>query len=123
MVDISNIFRTKLVSLREDEGLSQDELAEKCHVSRLTISRWERGETWPKPDDLSALAKAFRVDPKVFFMSEEPSKSDKVQSILYIISHLEFLDDEDLELIKGNIETLVKANIQKMDKKSKRVGG
>ena len=36
-----------LLQLRTKKGLSQDELAEKIHVTRQAVSRWENGETTP----------------------------------------------------------------------------
>lgn len=47
-------YRTKL-------GLSQDELAEKIHVTRQAVSRWENGETVPSTDTLVLLSKVFDV--------------------------------------------------------------
>ena len=38
--------------LREERGLSQDELAEKLFVTRQAVSRWENGETTPNPETL-----------------------------------------------------------------------
>lgn len=47
-------YRTKL-------GLSQDEFAEKIHVTRQAVSRWENGETVPSTDTLVLLSKVFDV--------------------------------------------------------------
>jgi transcriptional regulator with XRE-family HTH domain len=38
-----------ILELRTKKGLSQDELAEKLYVTRQAVSRWENGETIPKP--------------------------------------------------------------------------
>lgn len=37
----------KILILRKQNNLSQEELAEKVGVSRQTISKWELGETSP----------------------------------------------------------------------------
>ena len=50
-----------MLELRTKKGLSQDELAEKIHVTRQAVSRWERGETVPNPDTLKLLSKFFDV--------------------------------------------------------------
>ena len=47
--------------LREERGLSQDELAEKLFVTRQAVSRWENGETTPNPETLKRLSRVFDV--------------------------------------------------------------
>ncbi len=47
--------------LRTENGLSQDELAEKVFVTRQAVSRWENGETVPNTDTLKLLSKLFDV--------------------------------------------------------------
>lgn len=54
-------FGEKLQSLRQKAGLSQDALAEKLHVSRQAVSRWERDETMPETDKVVMLADLFHV--------------------------------------------------------------
>ncbi len=50
-----------LFELRTKSGLSQDELAEKIHVTRQAVSRWENGETVPNTETLKLLSKQFDV--------------------------------------------------------------
>ena len=50
-----------ILSLRTQNGLSQDELAEKVFVTRQAVSRWENGETVPNPDTLKLLSALFDV--------------------------------------------------------------
>ncbi len=50
-----------LLALRTKHGLSQDELAEKIHVTRQAVSRWENAETVPNIETLKALSKLFDV--------------------------------------------------------------
>lgn len=47
--------------LRKKAGLSQEELAEKCQVSRQAIAKWERGDSVPTIDKLIVLAEIFNV--------------------------------------------------------------
>lgn len=61
---------TKLVSLRKQKGLTQMELAEKLHVSRQAISRWEVGAAVPSTDNLKVLGDLYEV-PVDYLLNEE----------------------------------------------------
>ena len=50
-----------ILELRTKSGLSQDDLAEKVHVTRQAVSRWENGETTPNTETLKLLSKLFDV--------------------------------------------------------------
>lgn len=50
-----------ILKLRTQNGLSQDELAEKVFVTRQAVSRWETGETVPNTETLKLLSKLFDV--------------------------------------------------------------
>lgn len=50
-----------IFELRTRNGLSQDDLAEKIHVTRQAVSRWENGETIPNTETLKLLSKLFDV--------------------------------------------------------------
>ena len=51
----------KLVELRENMGLTQEELAKKIHVGRSTISGYENGTSQPSYAVLVQLADFFHV--------------------------------------------------------------
>ena len=44
-----------LQAYRKKAGLSQEEFAEKCEVSRQVIAKWESGESVPTIDKLFSL--------------------------------------------------------------------
>ena len=50
----------RLFQLRKEEGLSQEELASRLHVTRQAVSRWEQGITVPSVDTLQRIASVFR---------------------------------------------------------------
>lgn len=50
-----------ILELRTKKGLSQDQLAERVHVTRQAVSRWENGETIPNTETLKLLSKLFDV--------------------------------------------------------------
>lgn len=51
----------KLLSLRKQNGFTQMELAEKLHVSRQAISRWEVGTAAPSTENLKELSALYDV--------------------------------------------------------------
>lgn len=53
--------RKVLTQLRTQRGLSQSELAERVHVTRQAVSRWETGETVPNSETLKILSRVFDV--------------------------------------------------------------
>lgn len=55
------MLKDTIKKLRTEQGLSQDELAERVHVVRQTVSKWERGTSVPDVDSLVALARALGV--------------------------------------------------------------
>ena len=50
---------SRLAELRQEQGLSQEALAERLGVSRQAVSKWERGESSPDTDNLIALAELY----------------------------------------------------------------
>ena len=51
----------KLQKLRQEKGLSQEQLAEELAVSRQAVGKWESGQSRPEMDKLVALAALFGV--------------------------------------------------------------
>lgn len=50
-----------LKNLREKEGLTQEQMAERVMVTRQAVSRWENGDTQPNTDTLRLLSREFDV--------------------------------------------------------------
>lgn len=51
----------RLVALRREHRLSQEELAAQLGVSRQAVSKWERAESSPDTDNLIALARLYGI--------------------------------------------------------------
>ncbi len=51
----------KILSLRTQRGMSQDDLAEKLEVSRQSVSKWETAQSTPDLDKIIRLADLFGV--------------------------------------------------------------
>lgn len=60
----------KLISLRAARGMTQEELAERCQVSRQSVSKWESGRMQPTPDNLVRLSEIFAVSADVLLKED-----------------------------------------------------
>ena len=54
-------FHERLKEYRREKGITQEELAEKIHVSRSAVAKWENGLSLPGDDSLDEIAKFFGV--------------------------------------------------------------
>ncbi|MCL2569978.1 MAG: helix-turn-helix domain-containing protein [Firmicutes bacterium] len=64
-------FAKTILGIRNEAGLTQEEFAEKLHVTRQAVSRWENGETTPTLDSIKLMVNEFNVDANIFF--KEPA--------------------------------------------------
>lgn len=51
----------KLIKLRKEKGLSQEEFSNMINVSRQSVSKWENGEVIPDVDKITEIVKKFNV--------------------------------------------------------------
>lgn len=67
--------------LRQQHGMSQEALAEKLHVSRQAVSKWEQGTSFPTTENLLTLSQLFQVPVEQLTRPvnavEEPSSVEK----------------------------------------------
>jgi transcriptional regulator with XRE-family HTH domain len=66
-IEIAN----RLVQLRKQNGLSQEELAARIGISRQAVSKWERAEASPDTDNLILLARLYKVSLDDLLRTEE----------------------------------------------------
>ena len=64
-------FNEKLRSARLTSGLTQEQLAEKVFVSRVTVSKWETGRGYPNLDSLKQLSRLFGISLDELLGSDE----------------------------------------------------
>ncbi|MBS4786183.1 MAG: helix-turn-helix domain-containing protein [Clostridiales bacterium] len=50
-----------LTELRQKQGLTQEQLAERLMISRQAVSRWETGESVPNTETLKLISREFGV--------------------------------------------------------------
>lgn len=56
---MKSVFGERLIELRKEKGLSQNDLSAKTDLSQSAISRWENGEREPTASALYILAMFF----------------------------------------------------------------
>ena len=70
-------FEEKLIKLRKEQALSQEDLAEELNVTRQTISKWELGQTKPDSEKIMEMAKLFNISTdELLSDSSDPIKSN-----------------------------------------------
>ena len=70
----------RLLNLRKEKKLSQEELADKLNVTRQTISKWETDQSMPDFDKIVPLCELYGITPNELFIElngEKTSKNDK----------------------------------------------
>lgn len=67
----------KIRSLRKENNISQEELAEKLGVSRQSISLWENGQTMPSMDNIIAISNIFNVSTDVLLKDVDDNSVDE----------------------------------------------
>ena len=60
----------KIIELRKANGMTQEELASKCNVSRQSISKWEADIALPETEKLLILGELFHVSMDVLLKDE-----------------------------------------------------
>lgn len=79
----------RLAHLREETGISQERLGELLGVTRQTVSSWETDKLLPKPENLRALCRCFRVEYEYFFPKGEDTQSKQVQELAAAVMALQ----------------------------------
>lgn len=64
-------FHEKLLQLRKQKDLTQEQLAESLFVSRTAIAKWESGKGYPNIDSLKNISKLFGVTIDELLSGEE----------------------------------------------------
>lgn len=70
----------RLVRLRKENNMSQEELAAKIGISRQAVSKWERAEASPDTDNLILLARLYQISLDELLSTSEPVESLQAES-------------------------------------------
>ena len=99
------LFGETLRHLRTEKGLSQQQLADRLHVERASVTNWEASRRIPSIDMLFQIAEALEVDAATLLAAA--GERSEVPNVL-------LLDDEPI-ILDGSIpvlrELMPKANV------------
>ena len=70
----------RIAYYRKRAGFSQEELAERLHVSRQAISKWETGEATPDAERVIALAAALGISTDTLLLGREEPTPDPFEA-------------------------------------------
>lgn len=71
----------KIIEIREENNLTQDEMAKKIFVTRQAISKWERGISYPSLDVLRLISKEFKISMNNLLDVSENEKNKEYKPI------------------------------------------
>lgn len=99
-------FGYRLKELRLSKNLTQQELGNIVHVSKVSISGYERGERSPDRDTLTALADYFEVSTDYLLGRENNNQDiDKSTKVDTIAAHIDDnVTDQQMDEILNFIE-------------------
>ena len=89
-----NNLGERLLELRKDKRLSQEEVAEKLNVTRQTISKWETDQSMPDFDKIVPLCELYGITPNELFI--ELKEKESLRNTEFVID----LEKEKLKNIK-----------------------
>lgn len=81
-------FTANLKKLRRTKNMSQEDIAQKLHVSRQTVSSWETGRSQPDIDMLTALARVLNADIHELIYGNKPGSYPRCQKRYVIWSSI-----------------------------------
>lgn len=111
-------FKDMLKRLREERGLSQDELARLTQLSKSTISMYENGNREPKFETLEVIADFFNVDMNTLLDKKQPIMALTQQEETHIKKYRQ-LDADG----KEEIDDLIDVKLAKLQRKAEEDAG
>jgi len=89
-----------LQQLRKENGLTQEQLAEKAGVARRTVSRWETGSNMPDLDVLVELADFYAVDLREILNGERKGECMNQEMKETVLQVADYSSEEKARLLR-----------------------
>jgi len=110
------MFAQNLKKIRNEQGISQEELAKKINIHSVQFSRYERGQTQPSIEIVEKIANALNVsiDLLVFGSNEKMAEQTiKDRELLTMFKKMQFLNKKQQETVKDFLSAfLLKLELQ-----------
>jgi len=87
MKDIRLILKENIKNIRSNEGLSQQELAEKCNISQTFLGEIEIGRKYPSLQTLEKIANALNIDVYRLLMDKDSSDNPQLNAFAKDLSN------------------------------------
>jgi transcriptional regulator with XRE-family HTH domain len=109
--NINELFIQNLIRLRQENGMTQAEMAEAAGVDIRTYQKYEYKQTFPRPDKIRRMARALGVTESDLFkdpssQSETTTATDRAQRTLRLQTLINQLSDDDFDTIETTVEGL-----------------
>lgn len=78
-----NEIAANIKALRKEKGLSQEQFAQALHVTRQTVSAWERVLSRPGLETLEQMAGVLEVEAEVLLYGREKGKKDRYRRVSF----------------------------------------
>lgn len=70
------MFSENLKNLRLSQNITQDYIAEKLHVTKATVSNWEKGKTEPSSIQIKKICEILNTTPnEIYDVDEKENKN------------------------------------------------
>ena len=100
-------FKTRIKELRENAGLSMDQLAKQRSITKSRINMWENNGTVPRNDILVALAQFFNVSTDYLLGNDNNNNLSQDNTKLSSLQrNLGKLSEADLEKAEGMLKAV-----------------
>ena len=86
-------FSEQVSKYRRAAKMTQEELAEKCDVTRQAVAKWERGESIPDVYKISQIAEIFNISLEKLVWGEDKDGSAKAIAKDIYMQFIECLED------------------------------
>lgn len=105
------LFGARIKFLREQLGLTQEQLAELMDISATTIARVEKGRKFLHPDSIIKLKKALKVSYGQLFDVESVVVSKENEKLIdKTIKRFKKLDERGLKFIASVVDDYLKTH-------------